>query len=69
MTPALACVLLRLAVPVTLGMAHEIEHDPCFRAGVQHVRLGPNACHYLRSETWTPAHPKARFDSKGRVKR
>lgn len=59
MTPALLCVVLRLAVPLTLGQAEFIANDPCFRYGAR-VRLSPAACNYLRTETFPEPHPRAR---------
>lgn len=64
---ALLCVVLRLATPVTLGQMHEIATDPCLRQ--LHVRLSPSACHYLREETWEPAHPRGVENPKPRAKR
>lgn len=61
----LLCVMLRWSIAMVPPVADLAAHDKCFRYGTR-VALSPSACHYLRTETWVPAHPRTRcFKRKG----
>lgn len=57
MTPLLFCALLRIAAPQSVALSEFAATDPVLRLGAR-VRLSQSAAYYLRTETWSPAHPK-----------